>query len=53
MSEQLPARHAQQRGRAVPAAVAVPVTAVVAGALWAWVTLEVPEQNRVLAATPL
>ncbi|MFF4592389.1 ATP-binding protein [Amycolatopsis sp. NPDC001319] len=50
MSEQLPARHAQQRGRAVPAAVAVPVTAVVAGALWAWVTLEVPEQSRVLVA---
>ncbi|MGW4483925.1 sensor histidine kinase [Amycolatopsis sp. NPDC004368] len=51
MSEQLP-RHAQQRGRAVPAAVAVAVgvTAVVAGALWAWVTLEVPEQNRVLVA---
>ncbi|MFI5605681.1 sensor histidine kinase [Amycolatopsis sp. NPDC051903] len=50
MSEQLPARHAQQRRPAVPAAVAVPVTAVVAGALWAWVTLEVPAENRVLVA---
>ncbi|SEP40538.1 sensor histidine kinase [Amycolatopsis saalfeldensis] len=50
MSELLPAHRAQPRRTAAPAALAVPATAVVVGALWVLVTLAVPGGVRVLVA---